>query len=231
MINRYSILIFAFVLNLFFFFGCLPYYLHNPGHHPPDPYTLELNRLKHLPLKERIDAYLAKHPEAGVRHLGWCGTPDETARYAFVLLLEDASTREIIPFLERKEPLLRSAVHTLIRQRGQDLPSPGKRSKRKGVIVDYQTPEGVQSQETSRPPATSATSENKYRWIYDNYKISDTKVLKDLKAAYEEGSSRIRLELILYIKPDASDEEIFQLLDAIIHDSKLLVFQTDTSWF
>ena len=48
-----------------------------------------------------------------------------------------------------------------------------------------------------------------------------------IEPAYESGSARIKLELLRYVNPDATDEERFRLLDEIIDDETLDVFYGD----
>ncbi len=50
-----------------------------------------------------------------------------------------------------------------------------------------------------------------------------------INEAFENGSARIKLELLKYVEPEASDERVHSLLDEIIHDDNLKVFFEDES--
>jgi len=52
-----------------------------------------------------------------------------------------------------------------------------------------------------------------------------------IKTAYEDGSSRIKLELLRYVEPNAPDRKKYELLNQIIHNPELRIYRTDLSYF
>jgi HEAT repeat protein len=128
-----------------------------------------------LLLKEAVEAVILANPEAGNRHLGWCGTPGAGYMYSFMMIFKTARTEDVIPFLEHRALYVRQAVHTILRERG-------------------------------------------------------IKAMPAIRRAYKNGSARIKIELLSYVDPKASDELKIQLLNELINDKKLKVF-TDDSHF
>lgn len=123
-------------------------------------------------LKQAVEAVILASPEAGTRHLGWCGTPGGMHIYSFVGIFKTARTEDVIPFLEHRGEYVRQAVHTILQERGE-------------------------------------------------------KAMPAIRKAYKNGSARIKLELLGYVDPKASDELKIQLLNEIINDKKLKVFTED----
>jgi HEAT repeat protein len=148
----------------------------NTNEYPPIKHNIgkEVHQKEKFPqpYASRIESEIEKVPWYGTRHTGWCGTGMDAGQRKFAEILTEASTEDVIKFLEHQAVYVRGGAHeVIITRKDEDLDK-----------IAY---------------------------------------------AFENGSSRIKLELFRYIEPDAPDDRKFELIDEIIHNPELRVFKSD----
>ncbi|MFH1514869.1 MAG: hypothetical protein ABIG42_05345, partial [bacterium] len=100
-------------------------------------------------LKQAVEVIIKANPEAGNRHLGWCGTPSGMHIMSFQNVFWLARTEDVIPFLEHRAEYVRHAVHGILHQRGNKANRAIKRAYKNGSarikleLLPYVNPEAT----------------------------------------------------------------------------------------